>query len=122
MGKETEPKQLWEINEVIINGNYSYQAYEDGRLYYTLATSRADLPAGFWYDEWIYALQARTEAEQFVESSGRSALDARQRGGTGNSDYQLPSQSIANNPNMGQISSSAEKAKDRRKKKHHGKK
>ncbi len=45
-----EQKQLWEINDVIINSNYSGEEYEDGCVYYTLATSRADLPMEFWLD------------------------------------------------------------------------
>jgi hypothetical protein len=45
-----EQKQLWEINDVILNNNYSSQDTDYG-LYYSLATSRADLPAGFYASE-----------------------------------------------------------------------
>lgn len=45
-----EQKQLWEINDVILNNNYSSQDSEYG-VYYSLVTSRADLPAGFYASE-----------------------------------------------------------------------
>jgi len=45
-----EQKQLWEINDVILNNNYSSQDSEYG-VYYSLMTSRADLPAGFYATE-----------------------------------------------------------------------
>ena len=48
-----EEKQLWEINEVMINMNYTLNEAEDGSLYYTLiSTGRPDLPASFWFEDW----------------------------------------------------------------------
>lgn len=46
-----EPKQLWEINEVIIQKNYTLHE-ADGAVYYSLATTRTDLPQTFWYSDW----------------------------------------------------------------------
>jgi hypothetical protein len=43
-------KQLWEINDVILNNNYSSQDTAYG-IYYSLTTSKADLPAGFYASE-----------------------------------------------------------------------
>jgi len=47
-----EQKQLWEINEIMINDNYTLQNADDGSVYYILRTSRADLPTSFWLLEW----------------------------------------------------------------------
>lgn len=49
---QIEQKQLWEINEVILNGNYTRGQTEDGQVYYTLSAARQDLPASFWYRDW----------------------------------------------------------------------
>lgn len=43
--------QLWEINDVIINQNYTRFTAENGAVFYTLHTSRQDLPANFRDDE-----------------------------------------------------------------------
>ncbi|OAA42207.1 hypothetical protein NOR_05056 [Metarhizium rileyi] len=43
--------QLWEINEVIIARDYTATQTGAG-LYYTLRTSRQDLPAGFLHIDW----------------------------------------------------------------------
>jgi len=48
--KSEEQKQLWEINDVILNNNYSSQNTAYGP-YYSLMTSRVDLPAGFYESE-----------------------------------------------------------------------
>ncbi len=40
-------EQLWEIDDVFLNKNYSSQDSEYG-VNYSLTTSRADLPAGFY--------------------------------------------------------------------------
>lgn len=54
-GTKVEQKQLWHINEVIINENYSLETTEGGETRYTLFTSRPDLPEMFWYQDW-YAM------------------------------------------------------------------
>lgn len=50
-GKEVEQRGLWDINEVTIYENYQ-QGDSDGRVFYSLVTSRRDLPESFWYDDW----------------------------------------------------------------------
>ena len=45
-----EQKQLWEINDVVLNNNYSSRESGYG-VYYSLATSRTDLPLGFYASE-----------------------------------------------------------------------
>lgn len=52
--RHLEQKQLWEINDVILNNNYVYQDTDNG-LYYTLMTSRSDLPAAFFAFERLMA-------------------------------------------------------------------
>ncbi|GAB0136481.1 hypothetical protein EsDP_00004781 [Epichloe bromicola] len=94
--------QLWEINDVILNQNYTRFTAEDGAVFYTLHTSRQDLPANFWDNERAVAMKKRERAERLVESSGREAQQV--RGVTGG---QLLSQRIVNNPNMGALTSSA---------------
>lgn len=134
-----EEKQLWEINDVMIFNHYNSFETEDGQTYYTRKSDRIDLPESFWHDGWCVislkshpslnqrfvliipfirevALEERKAAEKLVESSGREAQSVRQAGSTYSPDYELPSQRIANNPNMGLISSSTKAAKQRRKK------
>ncbi|KAK4233500.1 hypothetical protein C8A03DRAFT_19432 [Achaetomium macrosporum] len=111
----SEQKQLWEINEDMINNNYKPQATGDGRVYYTLTTKRNDLPGGFW--RRVKAVATREEAERIASSSGNWARNARQAGGTNSPNYQLLFQQIANNPNLGLLTSSAEAVKTVRKKK-----
>ncbi|KAK5997834.1 hypothetical protein PT974_00197 [Cladobotryum mycophilum] len=114
MADEAEQKQLWEINEVLINENYSKQSQADGAILYTLKTERADLPTSFLSTDWERALDAREEAERQAVSSGREAQGARGVFENPNN-YQLQSQKIANNPNLAMLSSSADMAKTRRK-------
>ncbi|KAI5459505.1 hypothetical protein BGZ63DRAFT_406795 [Mariannaea sp. PMI_226] len=107
---QIEPTQLWQINEVTVNDNYTQYTTDDGEIYYNLVTARSDLPESFWYQDWLAALQDREQAEHQAESSGNQAQQARRvvRG-------QLLSQQIANDPNADLLNSSAEAAKKARK-------
>lgn len=114
--RHLEQKQLWEINDVILNNNYVYQDTDNG-LYYTLMTSRSDLPAAFFAFEREQAMTERENAEALVSSSGREAQSLRRAGGAFDPNYELPSQKIANADTLPQVSSSGKEAQRKRGKK-----
>ncbi|TWU72488.1 hypothetical protein ED733_001205 [Metarhizium rileyi] len=109
-GPPVVQRQLWEINEATITENYTATRTEEGLVYYTLCTSKQDLPDRFWHREWTVAKDERERAEKLAESSGRNAQYV--RGLVGG---QLLSQQIANNPNMPMLTSSAKASKKARK-------
>ncbi|OBT63358.1 hypothetical protein VE03_07233 [Pseudogymnoascus sp. 23342-1-I1] len=105
-----DKKQLWEINDVILNSNYSAQESEFD-TYYTLTTGRTDLPAGFFAKERNIEIERREEVERIAKISGLSAQNERQAGGTYDPSYQLPSQKIANAPYIKDVLSSGSRAR-----------
>ncbi|KAI1477619.1 hypothetical protein F4774DRAFT_427226 [Daldinia eschscholtzii] len=108
--QQPEQKQLWEINDVILNNNYRSQKTPDG-TYYTLMTSRSDLPVGFSDFERNLSITKRETAEALALSSGRVAQDVRHAGGADDPNYQLPSHRIANARTIQQVISSGRQAK-----------
>ncbi|KAK6951747.1 hypothetical protein Daesc_006270 [Daldinia eschscholtzii] len=128
-----EKKQLWEINDVILNNNYSPQETDDG-IYYKLVTNRSDLPVGFSeFERFVIigspftgmmlmhlslfrkdAIEDRENAEMIAISSGNVSQSIRHVGGTYDPNYQLPSQRIAHAHTIQQVLSSGKRSKDRR--------
>ncbi|KAK0115671.1 hypothetical protein ONS95_000061 [Cadophora gregata] len=115
-----EQKQLWEINDVVLNNNYSSQNTAYG-VYYSLATARADLPAGFYASERDDATRSREEAERVAELSGRSAQNERNAGGTNDPNYQTPSERTETAPYVENVLSSGSDAQQKRSKGKRGK-
>ncbi|KAI1799967.1 hypothetical protein F4811DRAFT_541449 [Daldinia bambusicola] len=89
-----EQKQLWEINDVILNENYRQEKIDSG-MRCTLMTSRGDLPVAFSDVERDLAMVEREEAEALVYSPGIAAQNIRHAGGTDDPNYKLPSQRAA---------------------------
>ncbi|POR34318.1 hypothetical protein TPAR_05463 [Tolypocladium paradoxum] len=92
-----ETKHLFEITDHLINAYY-VKSERGGQIVYDLHN----------------AIDKQEETLRQVESSGIQAQMARRTGGSSSPGFQLLSQRIANNPNMGIVKSSGEEVRKRR--------